>query len=333
MRPTSFLADGFRLATRRPWLALPIYLVPLLLALPIARIARNVFGQAFDHRPFADRILSGDALAVLPDMGPGSPWLGLAISLAIVAAAVLHVLVAAGVVSALLDHSRGVLAGVAENAGRFARSALWFLLASVLAAGCVGAIAAVLFKLAESRADGRLDLVAAAVAGVLAFVLLGPLHLAYDLARIAAARHDDGAMLRGFGRALVAVLRRPGTAYSLAALFVATPVALSLLALKVLPAQPHGVLGVLGLAIVPQLAFATRAFATLGFWGTEIEWYQALGEPRFCQRRERRRPAVEAVPIAVNLLDPDQPVAVEGDTVPPPIVEVDTPPPPTTESA
>jgi hypothetical protein len=120
-------------------------------------------------------------------------------------------------------------------------------------------------------------------------VLFVPLDLAYDLSRIAAAGQGDRRTLVGFVRAFGHALRHPLRLAPLWLFFnvlaVALVVAYVLARAAVTPS--NGVHLALLLA-AQQLVFLLAAFLEVGRWGAEIAYYQAIGEPRWCGRRERR---------------------------------------------
>jgi len=304
---TGLLAEGFRLARRHPRLVLVAYLVPLLPALALVWLARASLAPALDPSPFATRVLDGRWLAVWTDFA-ASPAnhlpvvLGAGIFLAMLLTALLRVPVAAGIVETLLERGepggRPFFTGVAVHTWTFLRAAGWFLLAFVAGVGAVGGTLTGFFKLAEKQADGRFDAAGFVVAALVAFLLLAVLVPAYDLARLAAARHGDRATLRGFLRGIGLVLRRPAIFLPLCASFVALVAALHLgyYAARS-PWTPGSAPAILALLVAQQLVMAVRALLHVSFWGAELSAYRHLGEPRLCGRRAKA-PAVVIETIA-----------------------------------
>jgi len=328
----TLLGNGFRAARRHPRLVLAAYLAPLVPALLLAALARATLAPVLDFSLFSERVLDGRWFAVWRDFAasPASDLalvLGPGIMLAMVLAALVQVPVAAGTVETLLARE-GVehpfFTGVAAHSGRFFRSFLWFLPAAALAAGAAGAVAAVLFKVAEKQTDARWDLAAIAGAGAVALLLLAVLDPAYDLARVAAARHGDRKTLRGYLRAIWLVLRRPAIFLPLYASLVLLVVALHLVYTAArAPWTPATAVAVLAVLVAQQLVMLARATLQVASWGAAVAAYRVLGEPRLCERRPRRRQALLVVdePVA-------EPAPAPAPPAPLPRVEPAAPPAP-----
>ena len=324
MNFVTLLGNGFRAARRHPRLILAAYLVPLVPALLLAALARSSFAPVLDFSLFSERVLDGRWFAVWRDFSPSPASdlgvvLGSGLTLAMLVAALLQVPVAAGTVEVLLARD-GVehpfFAGVAAHSGRFFRAVLWFLPAAALAAGLACGTAALFFKLAEKQSNARLDLVGLGAAALVALLLLAILDPAYDLARIAAARHGDRKTLRGYLRAIGVVLRRPAVFLPLFASLVLLAVALHLVYTAARsPWTPATALAILAVLLAQQLVMGLRALLQVTSWGAEVAAYRALGEPRLCEQRAKRpRPALIVV---------DEPPAAP---VPAPEPEAATPP-------
>jgi len=145
--------------------------------------------------------------------------------------------------------------------------------------------------LAEHFADGRWDLAGIAAAAVVFLILWAPADLAYDLSRIAAVRHDHRSMFRGFFRALVIVLKKPGTFVPLYLVFLALPLLLlGLYSAFRQPWTPGTAFAVVLLALIHQIVMAIRAFFKIGFWAAEVEVFQELEEPEFCHGKRKAVP-------------------------------------------
>jgi hypothetical protein len=331
---TGLLADGFRLARRHPRLVLVAYLVPLLPALALAWLARASLAPALDPSPFAAHVLDGRWISVWGDFA-ASPAnhlpivLGAGVALALLLTGLVRIPVAAGIVEVLLEreevHPRPFSTGVALHTGTFLRAAVWFAVAAALVAAASIATLVALFKVAEKQANGRFDLVGLGAAALLAFLLLAVLVPAYDLARLAAARHGDASTLRGFLRGISLVLRRPGIFLPLCASFVALVAALHLgyYAARS-PWTPASAPAILALLVAQQLVMAVRAFLHVSFWGAELSAYRHLGEPRLCGRR------VKAPAVVIETIAPE-PAAPPAEPEPAPAVPQLEPPPRVTD--
>jgi hypothetical protein len=336
------LADGSRAAKRHPRLVLIAYLVPLLPAALLVGMAHATIAPAFDYSLFAQKVLDGSWLAAWQDFA-ASPANHMSVILrsgamfVLLLTALIQIPVSAGIVETLIEGEAApehpFLTGVAQHTWRFARSAVWFLVAAALTAGAVGGIVALFFKVAEKQSNARLDLVGFAVAaflGVAIFAVIGP---AYDLSRLAAARHDDRKTLRGFFHAIWAVLRHPGIFLPLYASFVLLIVGLHLgyYAARS-PWTPATAAAILALFLAQQIVMAVRAVFHVAFWGAELAAYRTLGEPRLCEKRKRPlivvdEPAPSAVPApeaATELSLPEPSAAPPPDPWP-------EPPSPTTD--
>ncbi len=240
---------------------------------------------------------SSPADALEPLMGRGVLVMG-------VLSLLVQIFLSAGIVEVLAGSGppNPFLTGVRRNTGRFLRSALVFLGPTAIAAVAAG----LTFKggglLAGHFADGRWDLAGMAAAAVVFLVLWSPADLAYDFSRIAAVRHDQRSMLRGFFRALVVVLKKPGTFVPLYLVFLALP--LLLLAVYSAfrqPWTPGTAFAIVLLALIHQIVMAIRAFFKIGFWAAEVELFRDLQEPELCRGKYKARPdTIEPIPVPPN---------------------------------
>ncbi len=340
----TLLADGFSAARRHPRLLLIAYLVPLLPAALLVGMAHSTMAPVLDYSLFAQKVLDGSWSAVWNDFVASPTYqmtviLGSGTSLALLLTALLQIPVAAGTVEVLLEGDAAqphpFLSGIAQHTWRFARSAVWFLIAAALTGGVVGGTVSLFFKLAEKRSDARYDVAGFAAAAVLALLILAVIEPAYDLARLAAARHGDRKTLRGFLRAIWAVLRHPGIFLPLCASFLLLVVGLHLAYYAGRSRwTPATALAIFALLVAQQLVMALRACFHVAFWGAELAAYRALGEPRFCEKRRRRlivvdeplpmtAPAQEPVITLEGVLEP-----VAGGPVRPPEPPPELPAPP-----
>lgn len=289
MRAFSAVMCGLWAAWRSPRLVVVAYLLTFLPALALIFMAHGALAPAWDHSLFAQRVLSGSWFGVWQDFAKSpdnhlGPILGRGLPLALVVTALLQVLASAGYVSVLLGRGEGFLTGVVRHGWRFVRAFLWFAAALAIAGVASLATGRAFFKLAESRADGRWDVVGVGAALLVFGLLYVLLRAAYDLSRAAAVHHREGSTFLGFCRALGPALR-----HSLAFLllygsfFVLTlGVFLAYLALRV-PWTVTGAWGVAVLFVLQQLLMALRAFLQVAGVGAAVEAYRALGAQRYCR--------------------------------------------------
>ena len=313
------LGNGFGAARRHPRLILAAYLAPLVPALLLAAMARSNFAPVLDFSLFSQRVLEGNWFAVWRDFAPSPAAdlaivLGPALSLALLLTALVQVPIAAGTVEVLLERD-GVehpfFTGIARHSGRFLRSLLWFLPAAAVTAGLVVGTATVFFKIAEKKSNATFDVIGLAAAALLGVLLLAILDPAYDLARIAAARHDDRKTLRGYLRAVWLVLRRPAIFLPLYVSLVLLIVALHLgYTAARSPWTPATALALVAVLLAQQLVMVVRATLQVALWGAEVAAFRRLGEPRLCEKREKRRALLvvdEPPAAAVPQLEPEVP--------------------------
>ena len=293
MRLSAPFACGLRAARRRPGLVVLVYLVSLVPTLLVALPAWEDLFDGLGHSPFAAEALTGNRFGVWQDLSAdpkadlsGALGAFLAVGLLV---AVAQVLVSAGLVEVLFFREpRGehpFLLGIGRHGWAFLRSAVWFGVAAL----ALRSLAVMGFDLVTDRAaalgDARLQLWGWGAVLVVALALFAALDLAYDLARVAAAAHGDRRTLRGFLAALVHTLRHPLRLGSLWGAFAAAAAVAATGLLAV-----HGALSTTGpaelaaLAALQQALFLGLAWLRVAFWGAEIGYYQAVGEPRWCAR-------------------------------------------------
>lgn len=292
MRFVTALRLGFHRLHRRLGVVLLAYLAALVPALLFASLVRSDLADALDDSIFAERVFAGERFAVWMDFASspayslGPVWGALGPSLWLVL--LIQVLVSAGIVEVLLGTTprdqRPFLAGVGRHGWRFLRSTIWFFASLALVAVALGVAGAAAGKHATAAGDGTLLLYIRLVVVALFAVAFIPLKLAYDLSRVAAAAHGDGATLRGFVRALGYALAHPAI---LAPLYLTFAVAALALSSGYLAARdlwsPPGPWWVLALFAGQQTILLARAYLRTGLWAAEISYYQAIGDPRWCR--------------------------------------------------
>lgn len=328
------LLQGARTAVGHPALALLYYLTITVPALLLVAMASAVVAP-LETSAFAARALAGEWLPVWLDLA-GSDAGNLSSLLAasgilVLLAALTHVVLSGGVVETLLERpdpgSLPLLDGAVRHAWRFLRATLWYLTGCLLALAGVGLLVWGLRTLARQQGDARWDLAALGAAGVLGFLLVAPLGLAYDLTRLAVARHDQGSTWRGLLRALVRVFRHPWLFLPLAAVLLALGPALVLGYYAVRHAfTPASTGALLTLLLAQQAVVLARGFLKVVRWGSVLACYRELGEPELC------RPGAVAGPTAAGQGggDVDRGVTVvtrAGDLAPGlPVFKPETPP-------
>ncbi len=305
MQFTSYLSEGFRIARRHKRLIVILWLVPLIPALVLGAMAASNLMPNLGQSLFADRALDGDAFIVWMEFRSSpldelQPILGRGIVVMALLTLLLQVVLSAGIVGALLEREEQhpFMTGIRRNLFRFARTAILFAVMTAIPAALCWALSRGFFKLAEAQRDGRLDILGVVLAAVLFVVLWAPLDLASDLSRIAASRHDDRSMVRGFFRAWGSVIRRPGTFVPLYLAFLLLPLVVhAIYSVLRSPFTPATMAAVLILVMAQQLVMVVRALLKLGFWGAEVAAYRGLDEPRFCRAKARKQAAPVEAPI------------------------------------
>jgi hypothetical protein len=286
----SLLSRGFARARRHPWLLLIVYLVPLVPALMAVIAMARMLGEPLAFSLFSDRILDGRWFGVWVDLlasqGDQIPtYLATVIPAIFLFSILLQIVLAAIVIEVMLESEPAgplSLATIGRSSWRFLRSAVWFVISMIPVVILASLVNHGFDRLAVSQADARYDLLA--MLSFVIIVLLGliPLDLAYDLSRIASARHDDRSTFFGFIRALLVVLRRPGLFAPLYLVLAALPLALYLAYAGIwVPWVPGSAFAIVMLFILQQLVMLVRAGLKIWFWGVEIECYQLLEEPRW----------------------------------------------------
>ena len=303
MQSMSFVRQGFRIAGRHKRLVLVLWLVPLIPALILGAMAASNLAPALGQSLFADRALDGDWFVVLMEFRSSpadalKPITGIGVVAMAMLTLLLQVALSAGVVEVLLEReNRHPFAlGVGKNYLRFFRTTILLIVATVVPAAAAFFPARGFFKLAEAQSNGWLDIFGVGLAVVLFFILWAPLDLAADLSRIAAARFDHRSMVRGFFRALGAVVRRPGLFVPMYLVFLLLPLLLHFVYYQLrAPWTPATTVAILALLAAQQTVMLIRAFFKLGFWGAEIAAHRGLDEPEFCRAKAKIKPAEEPV--------------------------------------
>ncbi|UCF68559.1 MAG: hypothetical protein JSV80_04485 [Acidobacteriota bacterium] len=296
------LIHGFRRAVRQPRLIFLAYAVCLLPALIVVTLVGGNLAPALDHSLFARAILEGRWFSVWTDvMGSQAtalvPLLERGTLIGLILAAVLQILLAAGIVEVLVRREDSgatpFVSGVVRNAWTFVRSAFWFVIAAALVGGIVAVCFVAFRRLASARGNGWYDVVGLLVGATVGLLLFALIDLAYDLSRIAAVRHRDKKTLRGFLRGLGFVVKRPALFAPLYLSFVIMPLALHALYYAVRSRWTvASALGVVVLLIAQQAVMLARATLKITFWGAEVACFETLGAPRLCRPKTtvRRSP-------------------------------------------
>ena len=303
MNTFSFVANGFRTARHHPRLVMIAWLAPLIPALILVSLIASNLAPAMGRSLFSQGIMDGSAFPVFIEFRTSpadalEPLMGRGVLVMGVLSLVVQIFLSAGIVEVLVGSGppHPFLTGVRRNTGRFIRSALVFLVPTIIAAVAAGMTVRGGGLLAEKFADGRWDLAGVAAAAVVFLVLWAPADLAYDFSRVAAVRHGHTSMLRGFFRALIVVLKKPGTFVPLYLVFLALPLGLlGLYSAFRQPWTPGTAYAVVLLALIHQIVMAVRAFFKIGFWAAEVEVFRDLGAPEFCLGKSTRPEVVDSI--------------------------------------
>lgn len=305
MQFINFLAEGFRIARRHKRLVLVLWLAPLVPALVLGVMAFSNLAPVLGQSLFADDVLHGNWFTVWREFRSSpadalDPILGPGVIVMAILTLLVQVVLSAGVVGTLLEreNNQPFILGVRHNFLRFFRTTIVLTITTVVPAFLCWALARGSFKLAEAQMDGRFDILGVVVAAILFIILWAPLDLAADLSRIAAAHHDDRSMLRGFFRALMAVLKKPGVFVPLYFVFLLMPLTVHLVySVLRMPWTPSTLMAIIVLVVAQQLVMLMRAFYKLGIWGAEVATFRGLDEPRLCRPKLVRKHATEK-PVA-----------------------------------
>lgn len=297
---------GLRSARQHSGLVLLVYLATLL---PAAALGVLAWGELklLDHSLFAAEALTGNRMGVWSDLMRGHPGdmgavLG-ALRVLVPLLVVVQILVAAGVVEALLERERKrehpFLLGIGRHGWRFVRAAVWMAVVVVVLGLLIAGGFHLVNKAAGDAGDGRIQVFGWAGVLLLAVLLFVPFDLAYDLSRISAVTHDQGRTFVGFFKALGHTLRHPLILLPLWLFFTVFTVGWHLAYVAARASWGPGGLGeVIALLLVQQVVFLLAAFFRVALWGAEIAYYQAVGEPKWCGRKERTRRSEPAPPPA-----------------------------------
>lgn len=298
MKTIEWIAHGFRAARRHPRLVVITWLAPLVPALILASLIALNIGPVLGRSLFSQGIMDGSAFPVFMEFRSSpadalEPLLGRGVLVMALFSVLVQIFLSAGIVGVLAGSGppHPFLSGVRKNTGRFIRSAVIFLVPTILAAVAAGMTIKGGGSLAKHFSDGRWDLAGMAAAGLTFLLIWAPADLAYDLSRVAAVRHNHTSMLRGFFRALIVVLKKPGTFVPLYFVFLALPIGVvALYSAFRQPWTPASVLAIVLLALIHQIVMAVRAFLKIGFWATEVEVFRRFDEPAFCRGKRIEKP-------------------------------------------
>ncbi len=298
MQSMNYVREGLQIAGRHKRLVLVLWLVPVIPALALAAMAASNFLPVLDRSIFADRLLHGDWWVVVMEFRASpadalEPILGFGVVVMAALTLLVQVMLSAGVVQVVLERTgkNPFVLGVRNNFLRFSRTAILMTGATLVAIVAARFVAKGMFKVAETQADGRFDVFGVGLAMCVFCMLWVPLDLASDLSRIAAARHDQSSMVRGFFRALGSVLRRPGPFVPMYLVFLTLPLLVHFVYYQLRSPWSAATVGLILVSIfLQQTVMLLRAFFKLGLWGAEVAAYRGLGEPEFCHPKLKPQP-------------------------------------------
>lgn len=315
IRSLTLTGHGLQRARRHLGTVLLVYLASLIPSLLVVSLVSADLAPALDESLFAERLLGGEGFGVWvdfqrsesSDLQPIASVLLWRFGLVVL----LQILVAAGLVEVLLERAgaeeRPFLAGVGRHGFRFVRSALVFglVLAIVLALTAP-------LRMAFEESSGTVALIGMLVYGLVVFLLYMLADLAYDFSRISAAAHGQGRMFVGFFKTLGFVFHHLLVLVPLYLLFTVLVAGLQILTVALRSGWTVDTPGeVLGWLLAQQAVFFAVALLRTALWGAEVTYFQGIGEPRWCGRRESE-------PAAKELRRPPRPSAVRPAAVPEP---------------
>ncbi len=303
MRFVTALRLGLRRAHARPGLIVIAGLAALVPALLLGSILWRDLAASMDESPFARQALTGNRSGVWWDFSKSAaddlePIEG-GLPLRFLLVVAFQALVSAGIVETLLGtaprSAHPFLLGIGRHGWRFLRALFWFGLSAAVLAAVAGGWFAGALAVSQNLADAGLHLWGLAIGIALTALAFAFLDLGHDLARIAAAAHRDGRMLKGYLLALGHALRHPLLLLPLWLSFALLGLGAHLVYLALRSAwSPATLGGVLLLLAVGQLFLLVHAWLRVGLWGSLVAYYQGIGEPRWCIRGRRPRPAPTA---------------------------------------
>lgn len=297
MRAWTVLGFGWRRLRRHPAIVLAPFGLAAAPALALAWLSTSPFAAALDSSLYAQKSVEQGSLsawielfssAVSAPVPAPFPWLSsLLLSTAVVVLG--QVLVAGGLVETLLERQVGsratFAAGMARNAPRFAISLLWVVVVAGLVLLGLGLGFMVVGGLLEDLVPLPLT-VAPALAALAVFLV--PLHLAFDLSRIAVASHGGRRCLSGLLAAWWHLIRHPMglvPVYVVCVLVVLVAGAAGWgIHWQHLPTSTAG----LGLfLLIHHLSLLVGAACRCLLWSSAVGYYQAIGEPAWAGRALR----------------------------------------------
>lgn len=298
MKSMGFVREGLRIAGRHKKLVLVLWLAPLVPALILAAMVASNLAPALGGSLYADRVLSGDWIVVFQEFRASpadalEPILSLGVAVMAALTLLLQVMLSAGVVEVVLERTpiNPFVLGIRRNFLRFLRTTILLTGATVAAIFAARLLMRGVFKIAEAQGDGRFDILGVVLAAVFFFLVWAPLDLAADFSRIAAARHDQRSMVRGFFRALKTVVGRPGLLAPLYLVFLVLPLLVHVIYYQLRsPWSATTAATILVSLGLQQAVMLVRSFLKLGFWGAEVAVYRDLDEPELCRLKKTTGP-------------------------------------------
>lgn len=310
---------GLGTATRRPRLALTLWVWNLAIAAVVAFPVWHWWSDAFGNAPAADSLLNRLDFAVLTDLthyNRTSAWsvARSSFTAGIFVALLTNSLLVGGVLEILLtDDSRSFMHRFFRGAGhffwRFLRMLAMSVVAGLIAVTAVGAVVGLILRpLAESAWEPGWVLAAILQLVVLGLVVLW-FYLALDYARIRVALDDSKRTLRAWVGSLGFVCRRVFGTYVITIVIALLLLAVAGLYVGYCAAIPASTgVTILLMLIVQQAFMIVRSGLRVAHLGAEVDYY----------RQVRATAPIGVAPAAV------EPAASEPAPAP---VEISTEPP------
>lgn len=280
-------SSGFRRSGSEIKMALVVYLLNLLLAIPLALAFRSALAAGFGVSLASEQLLQGlDFTAFQDFMRANGERLLTVINQVLtflILSMLLQTFLAGGILSVLQDHERKFVAasffkGCGTYFFRFFRLFLIFgiilVLVSLIVAGILMAVVGAMGEASTSEVTDFWVRIAAIALFCVPIILV---LMAADYAKIHIVLHDERSAFRACGKGFGFVFRKFFAAFGLELLLLLIPVIV--MVLYVLADLAIGMttgLTILLMFFIQQLVMAIRAWIRIFFFASEMSFYRSL---------------------------------------------------------